>query len=375
MTSLLPKVGIIFLTFPTSNGREDISRCLSSLEKLDYPRELVELICVESKGSREPIKPWFDQTWLTKSGTSLPRISYIFLEKEIGFSGNNNLGMEKARELGCELVYLLNEDTDVDPLFLRTAVECMQSDEKIAIVQSLMLLGQARDRINSSGNAYHFLGFGYSNDYREQLTKSKEQSDALRSPLPAHEIGYASGAAVLVRTSALNGGQLFDEKFFSYHEDTDISLRLRSQGWKIVVEPTSVIWHHYQFGKAKINYYWMERNRWALVLSYYKLWTLFLIAPIAFVMDIALSIFAIKNGWFDMKWKQLREWFDPSFWKWIRARRQTIQSSRTISDREFLRLAVADIRFQEESVRNPVLEYIGNPLMRLYWGIVKLLIV
>jgi len=365
MTSL-PKVGIIYLTFPTANGREDIDRCFSSLEKLDYPREFVELICVESKGNREPIKPWFDQTWFPKSGTSLPRISYIFRDETIGFSGNNNLGLEKARELGCELVYLLNEDTDVDPHFLRRAVECLLSDEKIAIVQSLMLLGQERDKINSSGNAYHFLGFGYSNDY---LMK-REASRVTRE-----EIGYASGAAMLVRVSALDGAPLFDEKFFSYHEDTDIALRLRSRGWKIVIEPASVIWHHYQFAKAKINYYWMERNRWALVLSYYKFWTLFLIAPIAIIMDAALIVFSIKSGWFDMKWKQIREWFDPAFWKWILARRKSIQSTRTVSDRELLRYAVADIRFQEDAVRNPVLEYIGNPVMKLYWAVVKKLIV
>jgi GT2 family glycosyltransferase len=357
----LPKVGIIYLTFPTSNGREDIDRCLSSLEKLDYPRESVELTCVESKGSREPIKPWFDQVWLPKSGTSLPRISYIFRDQEIGFSGNNNLGLEKARDLGCELVYLLNEDTDVDPQFLKTAVERMQSDKNIGIVQSLMLLGQDRSKVNSSGNEYHFLGFGYSKDYLHPVDQN----------LKAGEIGYASGAAMLVRVSALNGEPLFDEKFFSYHEDTDISLRLRSRGYSIVIEPRSIVWHHYQFAKAKINYYWMERNRWVIVLSYYRLWTLVLIAPMAFVMDLALTAFSIKNGWSNMKWKQAREWFDPEFWRWIRARRRAIRSSRTVSDRELLRLAVADIRFQEEAVRNPVLDYIGNPLMRVYWFVIK----
>lgn len=361
----LPKVGILYLTFPTANGRTDIDRCLTSLEQLDYPRECVELICVESKGNREPIKPWFDQAWLPKSGTSLPQISYIFTDETIGFSGNNNLGLDKARVLDCEFVYLLNEDTDTDPQFLKAAVERMQSDEKIAIVQSLMLLGQNRDKVNSSGNEYHFLGFGYSKDYLHQVDQN----------LKAAEIGYASGAAMLVRVSALKNEPLFDEKFFSYHEDTDISLRLRSRGYSIMIEPSSIIWHHYEFGKAKINYYWMERNRWVLVLSYYKLWTLFLIAPIAFVMDLALSLFAIKNGWFDMKWKQIKEWSDPTFWRWIRARRRTIRSSRTTGDRELLRLAVADIRFQEEHVRNPVLEYIGNPVMKVYWAIVKLLIV
>lgn len=364
---MFPKVGIIYLTFPTSNGREDIDRCLSSLEKLDYPRESIELICVESKGGREPIKPWFDQAWLPKSGTSLPRISYIFRDQEIGFSGNNNLGLEKARELGCELVYLLNEDTDVDPQFLKAAVERMQSNEKIAIVQSLILLGQDRNKVNSSGNEYHFLGFGYSKDYK--LTTDHLQLTT------AQEIGYASGAAMLVRISARNGEPLFDEKFFSYHEDTDISLRLRSRGYKIVVEPRSIVWHHYQFAKAKINYYWMERNRWAIVLSYYGFWTLILIAPMAFVMELALTAFSIKNGWSDMKWKQIKEWFDPGFWRWIRARRKAIRATRSIGDGELLRLAVADIRFQEEAVRNPVLDYIGNPLMRMYWFVIKYLVI
>lgn len=359
-----PKVGIIYLTFPTSNGREDINRCLSSLEKLDYPRDRIELICVESKGNREPIKPWFDQAWLHRSGVTLPRISYIFRDETIGFSGNNNLGLEKARELGCELVYLLNEDTDVDPEFLKTAVERMQPDEKIGIVQSLMLLGQDRNKINSSGNEFHFLGFGYSKDYLKPVD----------AKLEAGEIGYASGAAALVRLSAIVG-DLFDDKFFSYHEDTDISLSLRSRGYKVVIEPRSIVWHYYQFAKAKINYYWMERNRWVLVLSYYRLWTLILIAPMAFVMDLALTAFSIKNGWFDMKWKQIKEWLDPGFWRWIHARRKAIQSSRKIGDRELLRLAVADIRFQEESVRNPVLDYIGNPLMRAYWFLIKHLII
>jgi len=363
---MLPKVGIIYLTFPTAHGREDIDRCLASLEKLEYPLDRVELICVESKGTREPIKPWFDETWLSKSGISLPRITYLFRDETIGFSGNNNLGLEKARELGCEFVYLLNEDTDVDAFFLRAAIDRIQSDEKIAVVQSLLLLGQDRDKINSSGNAYHFLGFGYSKDYK----KPRDIYEARQMT----EIGYASGAAMLVRLAALNNEPLFDEKFFSYHEDTDISLRLRSRGYKIVIEPASIIWHHYQFAKAKINYYWMERNRWVLVLSYYSFWTMMLIAPMALVMDMMLSIFAIKNGWFDMKWKQMIEWLDISFWRWICERRKEIHATRTVSDRKLLRLAIADILFQEDAVHNPILEHIGNPLMRMYWAIVKQLI-
>ncbi len=364
---ILPKVGIIYLNFPTKNWERDIDRAMRAFEHLNYPKDRVEIILVEPEKTEPRIKDWFYLNWMYKSGTTLPNMHYVFnTGEDIGFSANNNVGLVKARELGCEYVHLTNEDTEVDHDYLIRAIEATQSDPKIAIVQSLLLLGQDQELINSSGNAYHFLGFGYSNDYKANISTIDKQTK---------EIGYASGAAALVRLSALEGEKLFDEKLFMYHEDTDLSLRLRSRGWKIVVEPKSIIWHWYEFGKSKNVFYLMERNRWALVLSYYKIWTLVLIAPMMLVMDLALTLFSIKNGWFDMKWKQIKELFDPSFRKWIKARRMVIQSLRTIPDKELLRLAVADIRFQGDSVRNPVLEYIGNPLMRLYWVVIKHLLV
>jgi GT2 family glycosyltransferase len=365
---MLPRIGIIYLTFPTKNWERDIERALLSFEKLNYPKDRLELICVESKGSRPPVKDWFEKTWMPKSGTTLPRIHYVFTDQEVGFSGNNNLGLAKARELGCDYVHLTNEDTDVDPDYLLRAVECAESDREIGAVQSLILLGEERDKINSSGNEFHFLGFGFSKGYKQSVYTVGARRAV---PLHAEEIGYASGAAVLVRISALHGEQLFDEKFFSYHEDTDLSLRLKLRGYKIVIEPKSVMWHYYEFAKNKINYYWMERNRYALIFSYYKCWTLFLIFPMLLVMEIAQSLFSIKGGWWDMKRKAQAELFSRNFWKWICERRRQLKKIRTISDRQLLKHAVAAIEFQDPSVRNPVLEFIGNPVMKAYWWVVK----
>jgi len=359
---MLPRIGIIYLTFPTKNWERDIDRAMRSFEKLNYPKDRLELICVESKGSRAPVKDWFEKTWLPKSGTTLPRIQYVFTDQEVGFSGNNNAGLNVAKELGCDYVHLTNEDTDVDPDYLLTAVECAESDREIGAVQSLILLGEERDKINSSGNEFHYLGFGFSRDY----TLSRDHA-----PRAVEEIGYASGAGTLVRVSALHGEQLFDEKFFSYHEDTDLSLRLKLRGYKVVIEPKSVIWHYFEFAKNKINYYWMERNRYALVFSYYKCWTLFLIFPMLVVMEIGQSLFSIKGGWWDMKAKVHRDLFSAAFWKWVCERRRNLKRIRTISDRKLLQGAVAAIEFQDPSVKNPVLDYLGNPLMKGYWWLVK----
>lgn len=368
-----PKIGIIYLTYPYTKWELDINRCLASLEKVNYPKDRLELICVESKGKIAPITDWFEKTWMPKSGKELPRISYIFRDEWIGFSGNNNLGLEKAKELGCDYVHLTNEDTDVDPDYLLRAVERAESDPKIAFVQSLILLGEERDKVNSMGNSLHYLGFGYSNGYKWTKERALAALEAERKSNPDLEIGYASGAGVLCRMSAIEaiGGKLFDEKFYSYHEDTDMCLQARVRGWKTVVEPSSILWHYYEFGKNKMNYYWMERNRYVLMFNYYRWWTLIALFPMMVVMDIAILFFSIKNGWFDMKSKVYKDWVSPDFWKWIKERRAKIQAERLVGDRELLKYAVDSIEFQEDAVKNPVLTYLGNPILKAYWWVAK----
>lgn len=371
---MLPKVAIIYLTYPTKNWETDINRCFASLERMTYLKERVELVCVESKGKLPPVKPWFDMHWMPKSGKELPRVTYVFRDEWIGFSGNNNLGLEEAKKSGCEYVYLLNEDTDTDPDFLIRAVERAQQDQRISCVQSLILLGEEREKVNTVGNAFHYLGFGYSNGYKEIASRVMRSPACTAGHHASSEIGYASGAGVLVRLSALQEEKLFDERFFSYHEDTDLCLRLRMRGWKTVVEPASVIWHYYEFGKAKINYYYMERNRYVLVFSYYRPWTLFVLMPMLFMMDLGILGFSLLGGWADMKWKIYRDFCSSDFWKWIFQRRERIQKTRIVSDREFLRTAASAISFQETSIKNPVLTWIGNPLLRAYWSVARRLI-
>lgn len=72
---MYPKVGIIYLTYPTPNWERDINRCLASMEKITYPKDRLELICVESKGKIAPLQAWFQEKWMPKSEKELPRIS------------------------------------------------------------------------------------------------------------------------------------------------------------------------------------------------------------------------------------------------------------------------------------------------------------
>jgi GT2 family glycosyltransferase len=177
----------------------------------------------------------------------------------------------------------------------------------------------------------------------------------------------ASGAALLVRTKMAVEIGLFDAPFYMYHEDIDATFNFRIHGWKSVIEPSSIIYHYYEFSRSIGKFYWMERNRYVVNLTYLKLPTLLLTALPFFGVELASLVFAVRGGW----WRQkLRAWGDmwkPSTWRWILARRARAQRERKISDREFLKWAVGDISFQEGNTDNFVVNKIANPLLSTLW--------
>jgi GT2 family glycosyltransferase len=122
--------------------------------------------------------------------------------------------------------------------------------------------------VNSAGNAFHYLGFGYSSGYLWTEAQASDFFEAERKRNPELEIFYASGAGVLGRVSIIERCGLFDERFFMYHEDTDASFQARVRGYKVVIEPLSKVFHYYEFEKTQIKKnYWIERNRWVMILS------------------------------------------------------------------------------------------------------------
>jgi|JI8StandDraft_1071087.scaffolds.fasta_scaffold00071_38 GT2 family glycosyltransferase len=367
-----PKIGIIYLTYATQKWERDIVNAMTSLEKISYPKDSIELICVESKSNREPVKPWFEREWMPKSNQNLPSITYLdFTNESLGFAANNNRGLAKAKELGCDYVYLLNQDADVAPNFLEPIVARMEGDKSIGIAQSLILLGEDRDRVNTVGNAYHFLGFGYSRGYKWTTEQARAFYKEERLTNPDLEIAYTSGAGMMVRVAALEDRPLFDEDFFMYHEDTEASFMMRIQGKKIVVVPESVIYHWYEFSKSMTKFFWMERNRYAVMFMYLKPWTLFLISPFLIGMEFVLCLFSLARGWWPEKKKVYQELVSKSYWEWVNRRRVEIQRLSKIDDRELSRLFVSEILFQDDSAKIPLLEHVGNPVMKMYWWVAR----
>lgn len=370
-----PKVGILYLTFPTAKWERDIPNAMKSLQQMTYPKDRVELICIESNSNRESVWPWFENEWMPESEKSLPRITYLnHYDERLGFAENNNRCLDKARELGCEYVYLLNEDADAAPGFLEPIINKMEEDKSIAIAQSLILLGEERDKVNTIGNAFHFLGFGYSLGYKWTKQRALQALEEEKKTNPDLTIAYASGAGMMVRVSDLEGKKLFDEAFFLYHEDTDASFQMHQRGKKVVIIPESIIYHWYEFSKSISKYYWMERNRFAMLWIHLSAKTLWLIAPLLISMELALLVFSLARGWWGEKKKVYKEITSESYWKWIREKRAEVQNARVIDDKQLTKLFIDQILFQDDSIENPLLTYVGNPVMKWYWKLAKYLI-
>ena len=355
-----PKVAVQILLYNEST--EEIDRLFTSLANVDYPNDRWLLAIVNNVHPSHAIESYMRDRWLKEGEQTLPQIRFFRQEPNNGFAGGHERAYQLSVDWSPDYVYLLNADAYVEPSFLWRAVQAAEANERCALVQSRIMLAQEPELLNSSGNAMHFLGFGFSLGYKQRI-------DATQS-LPTF---YASGAGVLARVSAVKAiGGLFAPEYFLYHEDLDLSWRARLAGYDIFYAQDSVIYHRYEFSRSIQKFYWMERNRHLTNLINYKIGTLLLIAPAAFVMELGTLWFARKSGWGMTKLKTWLYFLKPSTWIFILRRRALVKQIRVVADRSLLTHMVGVIENQE--VENALLTRVVNPILSVYFFLLKLVV-
>lgn len=352
------KNSMVYIIILVWNGKKYLPKLFESLEVLSYSKEKYKILVLDSASTDGGLE-FLER--LEKEG----KIELMKLQKNLGFCGGNNIGMKYALNNGAKHIVLLNQDTFVEPDFLQELLAAAESEEKIGVAQALLLYNDGKT-INSLGNQNHILGYGWCEGNYEKIQNSINKTQEVK------EITYASGAAVLYKAEMLKEIGLFDENYFSYNEDADICHRARMVGYKTILAPKAVVYHDYHFptDKNKKRYFWMEKNRLYMVWKFYKLKTLLFLLPLFLVMSLGQFINAAHKGYLK-EFFGARLWFIPNFFKVRRARRE-VQKTRQISDREFMKNFAAEIKYQP--VSNFLLDKIGNPIMRVYWNIIRKII-
>lgn len=139
--------------------------------------------------------------------------------------------------------------------------------------------------------------------------------------------------------------------------------------------PVLFFFHKYVFNRNTGKFYYMERNRFAVLLMYLKWPTILLILPPLVLMEFGLCFFFIKKRWIKERLRVYAYWLSPSNWGYWLKRRKIIQKNRVISDRAFLSSTSSVIQFGEKKdMDSGLLRYMVNPFLAVYGFVVKKII-
>jgi len=329
------------------NSREELARTLPALlPELGEDDELIVVDNDSTDGTAEAVR----------ESASRARVVIVDTGRNLGFAAGCNAG---AAEATGDLLVILNPDAAPLPGFGEAIRRPWLQGRGWAAWQALVAAAGGTE-INSAGNPVHFTGIVWAGGHGRPIAEAP----------PAGEVTALSGAclAIPLRTWREVGG--FPERFFLYHEDVDLSLRLRLRGGALGIEPAAVVDHDYEFGARAHKWRWLERNRLAVLVRAYPAPLLVLLAPALLATELALLAVSISGGWGRQK---LAANLEALRWlpRLLRERRQ-IQATRTVSAAEFASWLTPDL---DSPFISPLARSLPpRLLLRGYWRVVRLLL-
>ena len=322
------------------NGKEHLKDCFTSLVKQTYvPLELLMVDNASVDGSVDYIRERF------------PLVGVVVNTENTGFGPAVNRGVEHAQG---DYVLFLNNDLYLDERCVEKMVAALEGEEVGAVVPKILYF-QDKNRINSFGNTINYLGLACPRYIDEEDSEQRKVEET------------ACGGIFLLKRELFKRVGGFDRDFFMYHEDHDLSWRIRLVGKKLLVIPEAVMYHKYHFSKSPKKFYYSEKNRLQLLLKNYQVKTLLLIFPALMLVELAEFCFALTSGWFMLKVKSYLEivWLLPSLLK----KRRITQERRRISDREITRIFVGPLRIG--GLPHPLLDQGLSPVVHFYWKLIR----
>ncbi len=286
-----------------------------------------------------------------------PAARLVRMGRNVGFAAGVNAG---AAEASGDLLVLLNPDAAPQPGFGSAIRRPWLEGRGWAAWQGLVVEAGGTT-INSAGNPLHFTGIVWAGTHGEPVAAAP----------PAGEVPVLSGACLAIprRTWVDLGG--FPDRFFLYHEDVDLSLRLRLAGGTLGIEPSAVVSHDYEFGASPgRKWRWLERNRLAFLVRTYPTPLLLLLAPALLATELALLLVSAAGGWGGQKLAanlEVLRWLPR-----LLAERRRIQRRATVSSAEVARWLCADL--DSPFIAGPARSLPVRLALRAYLGTVRALL-
>ncbi len=220
----MARLSIVILNW---NGRHHLERYLPSVVEHSSGEAAV---IVADNGSTDDSLAWLEEHY--------PNVGVIALDANYGFAGGYNRAL---KQIDTEYCLLLNSDVEVTAGWWQPLVEILDSNADVAAVAPKILADRDRDRFEYAGAAGGFIDYlGYP-FCRGRILSSVERDEGQYDD--ARDIFWGSGAALCCRREVFLDMGGFDESFFAHMEEIDLQWRMQLAGWRIMVEPRSVVYH------------------------------------------------------------------------------------------------------------------------------------
>jgi hypothetical protein len=284
---------LLYAVILNTDRRADTLACLESLRRSVYPNQRILVLDNASRdGSVQAIREAY------------PEVEIISLEANLGYAGNNNVGIREAVAHGADWILVLNEDTLL-------AEDCLAE---------LVSFGEANPRAGVLGPlVYHFDEPGVIQSAGGSLSRSwdsihigQNEPDRGQYAQP-RPVDWVSGCAILVRRGVIDQVGMLDERFFYYWEETEWCLRARRAGWQVWHVPQAKLWHkgvQRNYSPSPNVTYYNARNRLLMLGKHH--------APLGVRLSAWYQSLRTLASWsLRPKWREMRPHRD-ALWQGMR---------------------------------------------------------
>lgn len=221
----------VAVVIPNLNGKDRLPATLDSLMAQSLPAKLIVVDNGSIDGSADFIE------------ANHSEVVVIRRDKNYGFTGGVNPGIELAIKQGFKYVALLNNDAVADKDWLKHLVNFMEAHPNAGIATS-KICDAGKTHLDSTGDLYTIWGLPYPRGRGEPFSNKYDKDTWVFG---------ASGGASIYRSRMLRQVGLFDQDFFAYYEDIDLSFRAQLAGWKVGFVPAALVYHEISATSSKMK--------------------------------------------------------------------------------------------------------------------------